>query len=61
MEQDGLVPVDCSGYISNKVIMFAWMNRCIGSFHQGKEKQFIGHAREKKFGLRGNHRGTINI
>ena len=59
--EDGLVPVVVQDYISNKVIMFAWMNR-LSLEASIKEKKAIYWSRSrKKFGLRGNHRGTINI
>ena len=51
--EDGLVPVVVQDHISNKVIMFAWMNRVSLEPPLNKRKQYIGHARERKFGPRG--------
>ena len=45
--QDGLVPVVVQDYISNKVIMFAWMNR-LSLEASIKEKKAIYWSRSRK-------------
>ncbi len=48
--EDGLVPVVVQDYISNKVIMFAWMNRSSLETSIEQKKQCTGRVRETKFG-----------
>ena len=45
--QDGLVPIVVQDYISNKVIMFAWMNR-LSLEASIKEKKAIYWSRSRK-------------
>ena len=46
--QDGLVPVVVQDYISNKVIMFAWMNRLsLEASIKGKKAIYWSRSRKK--------------
>ena len=57
--QDGLVPVVVQDYISNKVIMFAWMNR-LSLEASIKEKKAIYWSRSrKKIWMKGEESGHI--
>lgn len=58
-DQDGLVPVIAQDYITNKVLMFAWMNQEALELTKKNKKAFYWSRSRKKIWEKGEESGHI--
>ena len=58
-DKDGLVPVIAQDYITNKILMFAWMNQEALELTQKNKKAFYWSRSRKKIWEKGEESGHV--